>query len=152
MMATRRRAPLLHCRLDSMGLFRHIPRSRLSDASLLFLSVLLCALAPDAALATSCMPTPLNVVARQSDAIIEATVVSVSPVPVKPSPDGSFVVGSTLVRIELRDVTALKGSAASSVLSGHEWVKPGYRYIFAAWARRSESRPFAAQKVGHLRA
>lgn len=135
MMATRRRAPLLHCRLDSMGLFRHISRSRLGDASLLFLSVLLCALAPDVALATSCMPTPLNVVARQSDAIIEATVVSVSPVPVNPSPDGSFVAGSTLVRIELRDVTALKGSAASSVLSGHEWVKPGYRYIFAAQRR-----------------
>jgi Carboxypeptidase regulatory-like domain len=118
-----------------MRLLRQTPAPRLGDASSLSLSVLLYALAPDVALATSCMPTPLNVVARQSDAIIEATVVSVSPVPVSPSPDGSFVAGSNLVRVELTDVTALKGSPASAVLSGHDWVKPGYRYIFATQKR-----------------
>ncbi len=119
-----------------MRLLRHTPRLSLGDASLLLLPLLLLfAVAPDGALATSCMPTPLNELARQSDAIIEATVVSVSPVPVRPARDGSFVAGSNLVRVELTDVTALKGSPASAVLSGHDWVKPGYRYIFATQKR-----------------
>jgi len=118
-----------------MRSLQHFPRPSRGEASLLLLSVLLGALAPDVALATSCVPTPLNVLARQSDAIIEATVVSVSPVPVNPSSDDSIVIGSRLVRVELTDVTALKGSPSRAVLSGHDWVKPGYRYIFATLKR-----------------
>lgn len=119
-----------------MRFLRLSHKPRLVDALFLLLSVLLPALAPDAAIATSCPPpTPLNVLARQSDAIIEATVVSVSPVPLSPASDGSFVAGSNLVRIELTDVTSLKGSPTSVVLSGHDWVKPGYRYILATQQR-----------------
>ncbi len=100
--------------------------------------VVLCAWAGVAAPAeaTSCVQVPLPTIATQAAAIFEATVASVT-VHQRPEvrhPDGtvSFVAASRQSTVELRDVTAIKGTAPASIESVERILEVGRRYLILA--------------------
>lgn len=97
------------------------------------------------AAATSCIPTPLALLARQSPAIVEATVQAIAapvvdrpPLPPgtpPPPPDFSPIVVASLV-----DVQPLKGARVDRLTASPGMLRAGQRYLFVTHASGAPGR------------